>query len=228
MTNKLKIKQFELKEELTYGNTAVLKYTIRFPEFQSGVPKFQKAVLTMNWFYRQEALHMVKYSRKNLYRDAVAQYHYSVEHSYPVMIYEVYVDNTVTYNENCVVSLYTDQYIFTGGAHGNTTRDSNTWDLLSGRQMPLSRFIASPLYPKEYVVRQVIKQIQEGIQNGGNYYFDDYEKNAVSEFDEDQFYLRPDGLVVYYQQYAIAPYSSGIREFLFPFSSAVLQPRCRR
>lgn len=115
LTNKLKIKQFEFKEELTYRNTAVLNYTIRFPEFQSGVAKFQKAVLTMNRFYRQEALHMVKHSRKNLYCDAVAQYHDSVEHGYPVMTYEVYVDNTVTYNENCAVSLYTDQYIFTGG-----------------------------------------------------------------------------------------------------------------
>lgn len=43
----------------------------------------------------------------------------AVENGYPVMVYEVIAEFTVTYNQNCALSLYTDQYIFTGGAHGS-------------------------------------------------------------------------------------------------------------
>ena len=31
------------------------------------------------------------------------------------------------------------------------------------------------------------------------------------------YYLNRDGIIVYFQQYEIAPYSSGIREFKIPY-----------
>lgn len=228
MSNQLEVRKMELKDEMKYRGTTVLTYTIRFPEFRTTLPQFRRAVVMINRYYRQQALQAVRYSRKNLYHDAVAQYLYAKENDYPIMVYEVDMDYTITYNENCTLSLYFDQYTFTGGAHGNTVRSSDTWSLQSGRQLPIERFVARPLHPKQYITEQVIRQIREQIANGDDYYFDDYEKNVVTEFDPDQFYLRPEGLVVYYQLYTIAPYVSGIREFLLPFSSAILPPRCRQ
>ena len=48
--------------------------------------------------------------------------------------------------------------------------------------------------------------------------FDDYPELLRSTFQAGNFYLTPEGIVIYYQQYDIAPYSSGITEFLLPFS----------
>lgn len=79
---------------------------------------------------------------------------------------------------------------------------------------------------KAYITGEVIRQIRTQMQNGEGDYFEDYEKNAVEEFDPGQFYLTPEGVVVYYQQYAIAPYSSGIPVFLIPYSKRLREPRC--
>lgn len=70
----------------------------------------------INAYHRLEAMRLQLYARKNLYHDAVRAYLQAVENGYPVMVYEVIAEFTVTYNQNCALSLYTDQYIFTGGA----------------------------------------------------------------------------------------------------------------
>ena len=55
-----------------------------------------------------------------------------------------------------------------------------------------------------------------------------YEKNVEQYFNPEHFYLKPAGLVVYFQQYEIAPYSSGIPEFTIPYlEEYVLRPQCQ-
>ena len=187
---------------------------------------FRQGLERINAYHRLEAMRLQLYARKNLYHDAVRAYLQAVENGYPVMVYEVIAEFTVTYNQNCALSLYTDQYIFTGGAHGSTTRYANTWDLKTGTPIPLGRLVPGFMDGKAYITGEVIRQIRTQMQNGEGDYFEDYEKNAVEEFDPGQFYLTPEGVVVYYQQYAIAPYSSGIPVFLIPYSKRLREPRC--
>jgi len=59
-----------------------------------------------------------------------------------------------------------------------------------------------------------------------NIYFDDYEKNVANYFNPKSFYLVPDGIVIYFQQYEIAPYASGIPQFTIPYSAYILKPGC--
>ena len=77
---------------------------------------------------------------------------------------------------------------------------------------------------KQYVVRQVTEQIEKQIQNGENYYFDNYEQNVADELNLEDFYLVPLGIMIFFQQYAIAPYSSGMPEFLLPFIRGISMP----
>lgn len=49
-------------------------------------------------------------------------------------------------------------------------------------------------------------------------YYEDYPALLYSAFHADSFFLTQDGVVIYYQQYDIAPYGAGIPEFLIPFS----------
>ena len=45
------------------------------------------------------------------------------------MIYELYRETNITYKDDKLISMYFDDYTFTGGAHGTTVRSLQTWDL---------------------------------------------------------------------------------------------------
>jgi len=134
-----------------------------------------------------------------------------------------------TYNQDCTVSTYLDRYEYTGGAHGSTIRSSGTFDTQSGRKRTLSSFFARPAGYRAYITERVLGQIEKSIKSGENIYFENYRELVLKTFNPESFYLRPEGIVVYFQQYDIAPYASGIREFLIPFDDkAVLRPRCKQ
>ena len=46
--------------------------------------------------------------------------------------------------------------------------------------------------------------------------FEDYPYLLRNNFNQSQFFLRPGQIVIYYQQYEIAPYATGVPEFSFP------------
>jgi hypothetical protein len=71
----------------------------------------------------------------------------------------------------------------------------------------------------------ILKIVAEEIQKDPSIYFPDWEKLIVQTFNENSFYATNEGIVIYYQQYDIAPYSSGIREFLIPYNINVINPK---
>lgn len=119
----------------------------------------------------------------------------------------------VTLNKENIISLYMDYYQYTGGAHGLTTRISYNFDLKTGNKIKLNN-----IFKEGYDYKAVIdKEINRQIDEHPEYYFSD--KNAFKGIKTNQeFYLTDKGIVIYFQQYEIAPYSSGIREFRIPFS----------
>ena len=64
-----------------------------------------------------------------------------------------------------------------------------------------------------YFLIDVLKQINEQISKEPDIYFDNTCNLVLDTFNPDSFYLISNGIVIYFQQYDIAPYSSGIREF---------------
>lgn len=95
------------------------------------------------------------------------------------------------------------------GAHGNTIRSSQNWDLRIGRQLPLSYFYPNnPNYVVD-ILRSIMTQIKENPEN----YFDNYCELVLENFNLDNYYVTPQYVVIYFQQYDIAPYSSGIPTF---------------
>ena len=128
------------------------------------------------------------------------------------MVYEIYRSYEITLNMSSMISLYADEYIFTGGAHGTTTRTSQTWNMINGRIVNLYE-----LYSRNpYFILDILKEISNQIEQNKDLYFDDACCLAINNFNPQSFYLIPQGIVIYYQQYDIAPYSSGIRTFEIP------------
>ena len=163
----------------------------------------------------------------NLYQMAMVEYEYSIANDYPIRLFEAYVDYVVTLNQNCILSLYFDQYEYAGGAHGLTLRYSDTWDLNKCRRMELGDLFPQRSNYKEYLIQTINKQIADEIAKGNGMFFEDYERLVRENLKTNNFYLSKEGVVIYFQQYDIAPYASGIPTFVIPYGpgGAVL-PKC--
>lgn len=207
-----------IKNEMKHEGVTLLVYKIEYPEFKA--PFYQLSLALVNNFYRRKALEYQKYLESELFATAVKQYKDDIKNGFPVRVFEALLTYKLTYNNVCIVSLYFDKYEFTGGAHGNTLRASQTWNLQKCAMLKLPELYRCGQNYKEYFLERIIRQIRKNPE----IYFDDYKKLAAQTFNPDSFYCTPRGIVLYYQQYDIAPYSSGIREFLMPYNNCVLNP----
>lgn len=213
----MQIVNFVLKDTLTYDNVPVISYTINYPQFQSTTEN--SFINEINDHYRQNAYELTRYVKDTLYKQAVEQYNYSKENNYPIIPYEVFETYKITYLMDCYISLYFDQYMFTGGAHGNTVRRADTWNICENKKMELKDFFPNCPDYKEQIITYIINDITDQLKDpkAQGTYFDSYAKDVATAFNEESFYLTEDGIVIYFGQYDIAPYSSGIREFLLPY-----------
>jgi len=120
----------------------------------------------------------------------------------------------LTLNRQAVLSLYTDTYEYTGGAHGGTERQGYTVDLVSGQRLAVADLF-SPGF--EYQNR-----INQEIRSQMSAHPDNYFPNAASEFKGispgQGYYLAGDQLIIFFPQYEIAPYASGIPTFTIPLA----------
>ena len=133
---------------------------------------------------------------------------------------------TATYNENCFLSSYNDDYAYTGGAHGTTFRQSDTWNLENGKLVPLSYFFYGKPNYKADIINEINNQIAKELEVDQGKYFDNYTELVNQYFDPKNYYLSPLGLEIYFPLYSIAPYSTGIATFTIPFSMLTRKPVC--
>ena len=216
--NTISVIMHVLQDNLDYLGTTVLSYRIEYPSFHS--VNYADSLTRVNEYYSAKALEMQKYCENELYGYAKDQFRVSVESGFPVREFQAVSVFKVTYNKECAFSLYTDRYEYTGGAHGSTVRSSETWGMNSRGMLRLSElYKCTPLY-REAVVGWITRQIKENEQD----YFEDYKELVRKHFNARSFYCTDTGIVVYFQQYEIAPYAGGIKEFLLPYSNCVLQP----
>ena len=196
-----------LEKELKYDNTVILKYHIEYPSIKIDNNRIGEE--RFNLYNKNLALALQKRSEEELYKDSIEQYKYNKENNYPIMIYEIYRNYEITFNSRNLVSLYADEYIFTGGAHGDTIRTSQNWDFNYNTLLQLYEF-----YPRNpYFLLGILKNISNQILKNPDIYFEDNCNLVLNTFNPQNFYLTPRGIVVYFQHYDIAPYSSGIPTF---------------
>jgi len=111
-------------------------------------------------------------------------------------------------NSNQILSIKFNYYQYTGGAHGNPYSLSYNIDLATGEDIKLVDFLED----KKLTFSQVEDLIKSEIKKEPDLFFqEDYGFQSLNE--NQCYYLEAGELVVYFQPYAIAPYSSGMPEF---------------
>lgn len=133
------------------------------------------------------------------------------ENDYPLRQFSAYTDYKVTCKEK-ILSLTITYYQYTGGAHGLTFRISYNIDTVTGETLSLNDFFTRINIDREIVNKRIKEKIKK---EPGNYYSDDVFKSVK---DNQEFFIENNQLVIYFQQYEIAPYAAGLPEFIIPFS----------
>ncbi|MNP35104.1 hypothetical protein D3C76_1284230 [compost metagenome] len=204
----------------------MINIDIEYPSIT--LPQGRLIQIKINRYYQDLATKFYRYSIDTLLPAAIDQYESSLKDGFPFNAYEVVMKYTVTLNYNCTLSTYFDQYQYTGGAHGNTLRLSNTWNLQTGNTIRLKDLFSDKSNYKDTVIKQVQIQAKENLIKNPGIYFENYEDLIVQNFNEDNFYLTQNSVNIYYQQYDIAPYSTGIVVFDIPYSDlGVKSPKCK-
>lgn len=227
MIDQLCMEKITLEEQMFYNKAMVLSYRIEYPQFCS--PQYNVAAARISRCCKSRALAFQRYCRQCLYQQAVRQYEDSIANNDPLRPLEAVLTCEVPLNEKCACSLFFDKYQYTGGAHGNTIRCADCWNIQNGQCVMLRDLFDPGICYRDYVIACILGQIRQQIAACNNVYFDNYEENVKKYFNECQFYLTEEGIVCFFQQYDIAPYSSGMPEFLIPYSNeGVNGPRCKR
>ena len=207
-----------------YNNIEILTLNIKYPIIN--INDSPRAEENINNQISMQVNEYIEYASITLYNQAINTYADSLKNNFPIHSFEAYMVYTITYNDNCFLSLYTDKYEYTGGAHGNTTRTSNTWELCTGQNIYLYCFFKPYTDYIHMLKREIIAQAEENLKENPFIYFDDYKDLIIKNFNPHSFYMSPDGITIYYQQYDIAPYSAGIVEFTIPYVKIGWFPAC--
>lgn len=206
----------EFQREFTYNNTLVLTLSATYLEVN--LPNNRIAQNRINNRIRMQISEFYHYVSDTLYPQAIEGYNYSQINGFPFNAYDAVLNYQVTFNQNGYFSLYRDQYEFTGGAHGNTIRRSDTWELTNGDTLPLAYFFEPGVNYQQLLIREILIQSEENMRQNPGIYFDDYPNLIVENFNPESYFLTPSGIAIYYQQYEIAPYSTGIVVFTIPYN----------
>ncbi|MEL7609477.1 MAG: DUF3298 and DUF4163 domain-containing protein [Bacillota bacterium] len=214
-----------MKQTFPYNNTPMLTLSILYPKV--ALRRNPTAQNGINRRIKAQVCDFYRYASGDLYGQAIAAYKEAQENGFPFHRYDAMLQYEITYNQHCHLSLYRDQYEYTGGAHGNTIRSSDTWNLISGERIPLSDLFPAGQDYRALLIEQITKQADERMQQDPGIFFEDYRALISQYFNEEHYYLTPSGVAVYYQQYEIAPYATGIVVFTIPYAALNWHPSCR-
>lgn len=203
----IRISNIIIEREMMYEGVTVLTYKINYPEIIEQSNKI--GIFNFNIYNKKQSLDLQKEIENELYKQAVELYKYNKKNGYPQRKYEIVQNYEISYNANNVISLYVDEYVYSGGAHGETIRKAQNWNILTGKMIKLEELYRN----NPYFLLDVLKEINRLIAVNPRIYFENSCELVINAFNPENFYIGKDAIYIFYQQYDIAPYSTGIPTF---------------
>jgi hypothetical protein len=129
--------------------------------------------------------------------------------------YEYDMSYEVKYNENNLLSILIYDYTYTGGVHGMSTVTAYNFNALTGQRLYLSDVAKSQSALnkiKKYVITDLTNRA-----NRGEAIFKE-QLSYVEINSKRPFYFSPNGIIIKFYQYEVAPYAAGMPEVKVPYS----------
>lgn len=198
------------KRVLKCEGEPALTLTLRQPKLPEDRPPFRR----IGRYYQRMAGQWRERWENLLFQRACSALAEARKRSVPFRPWEAALDYTLTYNQAGLLSLYTDAWEYTGGAHGVTVRCGDVWDLNAGVPLPLRSFFPSGNRWRRAALEAARAQVERQLSTGEALYFDDWPQSLADGFDPCRFYLTEEGIVVFYPLYTLAPYAQGFPTLL--------------
>ena len=217
-----------LDKTFSSAGTEVLTVKIEYPKFE--LPECGRMETIINRCIWGQVECFFHDAATILFRQAACALHNAndSEDKVPFHPYDAVLQYQVTACNSCYVSLYRDAYEYTGGAHGNTIRRSDTWSLKACRAVQACDFFHPKTNFRKTLLDEILFQADENMRKCPGIYFDNYRKLITGYFNPNRFYLTDNSVAFYFQLYEIAPYVSGIVTFSIPFDQLECPPVCQQ
>lgn len=128
----------------------------------------------------------------------------------------------VVLNRAHLLTFYIEQYAFTGGAHGLQTRDYTVVNLRTGRALSLKDIFSGDY--EAALTELLTKKVRKMHNIGPDKKLTDNGFFVESINPTNNFYITINGIGFYYNQYEIAPHSSGAEDIFLPFADLKTLP----
>lgn len=176
-----------------------------YPSFDGLLDKkFQK---TINHYFEDHVMQL----QKEIKKEAKKQYKEQASDT-PLYKYELISNYKMkeSLGQYLVIGLF--DYIYTGGAHGLPTQNYITLDLSENEVLTLDQLFDEKMDYQKELKALLIKQIENRTDKKDKFFDDFYDLIEIKE--GQNFYVTPNGdLVLVFNVYEIAPYSTGVIEF---------------
>ena len=195
-----------ISDLLYYDGKPVLEVYIEYPQVDGPYKKTSEK--NFNIFYVNKAKFENRKARIYMYRQVIARYNAAKKENFPFMVNSYRSSFNAEYVSKDYISILFDVYTFTGGAHGDTVRTSDTWDMKKGRRVTLSEICpeCTDKKVKEIIARQISEAHDDEL-------FEDAVLLSAKYYDSSNFYIKDGDIYIFYPLYSIAPYSSGFKSF---------------
>lgn len=209
----------EVRSETFYDEndrTLLLKARITVPKIAN--PANDKAIDAINQYYQEQLDSFMEGIMEEDLEIAQADMEFAQSNGYEFRAHCIEMNFEIAYNAYNLLSILNTRYANMGGAHPSYTRTAQTFDLTTGKQLALTNILGidqQEFLEKLYAI--ATKQIKATEEKGEFFYYEDYPEGLRQYYSVDDFILRENGLVFYYQLYAIAPYAFGFPEFELPY-----------
>ncbi|NLB52771.1 MAG: DUF3298 domain-containing protein [Syntrophomonadaceae bacterium] len=162
---------------------------------------------SVNQIFKQK----VEALKAELYAGAVEQKQNAEEMGFPFNKYQIYTRSGPYFENGKMLSLYVDYYFYSGGAHGLTDRCAYNYDIESGQVLALKDLFVPGYNYKKLIDDAITAEISK---RPDDFFADEAGFTGINE--DQNYYLQNETLVIYFNQYEIAPYAAGIQEFRIP------------
>lgn len=131
--------------------------------------------------------------------------------------YDFGVGYKVTYNKDGIISILMTYGSYSGGAHGLAHNIAYNYNIIEGRELELQDAFNKDVNSYNIVKEEIVKQMKAK----KDIFFDD-SIDIVKNYSEPfEFYITEHGVVIYFEEYEVGPFASGIPEFLITRNIAI-------
>lgn len=214
MTN-IHLQPFTAEREWTIEGVPVLTASVAVPE---PVPAADNISRRIRRYYQLQCRAFLRYCEKFLFPLAESEYRAALVISAPLPCFRAALEYRVTWQEQGLLSLYTQSREVTLPGQTLLTRRGDTWDLAVGYPISLGDFFPARSPWKRQLMTLASEDIQRQERAGMAQYHLRRPQDLRRHFNAQNYYLTQEGLTVFFPMYAIAPAAEGIPSFTIPYA----------